>query len=155
MNKYEAQLQNSLMLKNNLEEIVRKLIVSIFLTFVVLVSLVAEVFALTASEVFEKTSKSTVIVIASDSSGKDIAFGTGVVLPNGKVVTNFHVVTDATKLRVTFEKLTFFATIEKSNKQRDLCTLSVPGLNANPATVGTSKEIKIGSKVYAIGTPKV
>lgn len=75
-------------------------------------------------------------------------------MPDGDVVTNCHVVKGASRLTVRVGQIERPATLRYSDWDRDVCALSSSGLNAPPATVGSSKTLKVGAKVYAIGAPK-
>ena len=110
--------------------------------------------AKTASEVYEQAAKSTVVVGNFDAQGKQKSMGSGVVMPDGDVVTNCHVVKGAIRLTVRVGQTERPATLRYSDWDRDVCSLSSNGLNAPAATVGSSKSLKVGAKVYAIGAPK-
>ena len=110
--------------------------------------------AKTASEVYEQAAKSTVVVANFDAQGKQKSMGSGVVMPDGDVVTNCHVVKGAARLTVRVGQTERPATMRYSDWDRDVCSLSSSGLNAPAAKVGSSKTLKVGAKVYAIGAPK-
>ena len=110
--------------------------------------------AKTASEIYEQAAKSTVVVGNFDAKGKQQSMGSGVVMPDGDVVTNCHVVKGASRLTVRVGKTERPATLRFSDWDRDVCTLSSTGLNAPSATVGSSTTLKVGARVYAIGAPK-
>ena len=110
--------------------------------------------AKTASEVYEQAAKSTVVVENIDAQGKTQSMGSGVVLTGGEVVTNCHVVKAANRLKVRIGEQAYPATLRYSDWDRDVCSLSSAGLNAPAAVVGSSKTLKVGAKVYAIGAPK-
>src|SRR6266702_8484861 len=76
-------------------------------------------FSMTASEVFEKASKSTVVVKKLDAKGKTIGLGSGVVLPNGDIVTNCHVVEGAVKITVRSSGNDYPAALHHSDWARD------------------------------------
>ena len=110
--------------------------------------------AKTASEVYEQAARSTVVVENIDAQGKVQSMGSGVVLADGNVVTNCHVVKDANRLKVRSGDKEHPATLRYSDWDRDVCSLSSAGLSAPAAVVGSSKTLKVGAKVYAIGAPK-
>jgi S1-C subfamily serine protease len=110
--------------------------------------------AKTASEIYEQAAKSTVVVGNFDAKGKQQSMGSGVVMPDGDVVTNCHVVKGASRLTVRVGQTERPAALRYSDWDRDVCALSSNGLNAPSATVGSSKTLKVGAKVYAIGAPK-
>ena len=121
-------------------------------TAVLLAAFFAE--AKTPGEVYEQAAKSTVVVRNIDSSGKAKSMGSGVILPDRDVVTNCHVVKGASQLKVRIGDKEYPATLHYSDWDRDVCSLSVAGISAPAVVVGSSKTLKVGAKVYAIGAPK-
>lgn len=121
-------------------------------TAVLLVSFIAQ--AKTPGEIYEQAAKSTVIVRNIGSDGKPKSMGSGVVLPDRDVVTNCHVVKGASQLIVRIGRQEHPATLRYSDWERDVCSLSVPGIDASAVVVGSTKTLKVGAKVYAIGAPK-
>ncbi|MBM4181533.1 MAG: serine protease [Betaproteobacteria bacterium] len=110
--------------------------------------------AKTASEIFEQASPSVVVVYGADAKGKKQSQGSGVVLPGGEVATNCHVLKGALDYSIHYSNKTYPATIRHSDWDRDVCSLTVPGLNAMPATLGATRNLKVGQRVYVIGAPR-
>jgi hypothetical protein len=108
----------------------------------------------TATEVYEQASASTVIVKNTDTLAKKKSSGSGVVLSDGQVLTNCHVIKNATVLTVHTLHKEYPATLQYSDWARDLCSLAVAGLDAPNALLGQSTTLKVGAKVYALGTPR-
>jgi len=109
----------------------------------------------TASEIYEIASKSTVVIRKLDAKGKIIGFGSGVVLPGGDIVTNCHVVEGAVKISVRCYGKDYPAILRYSDWERDVCSVSATGINQNaPITMGSTKRLKVGKPVYAIGSPQ-
>ncbi len=86
--------------------------------------------------------------------------GTGVVVhPGGFIVTNYHVVKDATHLRISFEKSIddriYDADLLSYVEEEDLALLKIRGTDKEFATIpmGTSSDLMIGERVLAIGNP--
>jgi len=126
---------------------------AMFLLATVLIAPI-DALALSANEVFEKASKSTVVVTALDASGKPVMLGTGVVMPGGEVATNFHVIEKADRIAVSFQGKQYPAEKINADKARDLCSLVALGLSSTPIELGSTRELKVGARVYAIGTPR-
>jgi tetratricopeptide (TPR) repeat protein len=129
------------------------------ITVQAILCIVAGLFALqvqakTPSEVFEDASRSVVVVYGLDAKGNKQSQGSGVALPGSGVATNCHVLRDTPNYSVTYRDKTYPAKIRHSDWDRDVCSLSVPGLNAKPATLGATHNLKIGQRVYAIGAPQ-
>jgi tetratricopeptide (TPR) repeat protein len=110
--------------------------------------------AKTPAEVFKEASKSILVIKTYDDKAKLVSSGSGVVFDKeGSVVTNFHVIERAVKLIVIYDSKEYPATVKYADRIRDICALSVPGLNASPASLGETATIEVGSRVYAIGYP--
>ena len=74
----------------------------------------------------------------------------------GHVVTNFHVIQGANAARVTLsDQSTWKAALVGVFPDRDLAVLRIdaPAEKLKPIAVGTSKDLQVGQKVYAIGNP--
>ena len=74
----------------------------------------------------------------------------------GHVVTNFHVIRGANSARVTLaDGSTWPATFVGRAPDRDLAVLRIfpTGRTLKPILVGTSKDLLVGQKVFAIGNP--
>jgi len=83
--------------------------------------------------------------------------GTGFVWDNaGHIVTNFHVIQDATGAKVTLaDQTTFDAKVVGFFPDRDLAVLRIdaPKDKLPPLAVGSSRDLQVGQRVYAIGNP--
>ena len=83
--------------------------------------------------------------------------GSGVVLDTeGHILTNQHVVQNADYIQVTLaDKSKFKATVKGVDSVNDLAVLKIeaPPDRLVPIPIGTSKNLKVGQKVYAIGNP--
>jgi tetratricopeptide (TPR) repeat protein len=113
-----------------------------------------DVAAKTAAEIFEKVSAGVVIVQVYNEKGKNIGLGSGVVLPNGDVATNYHVIENAIRIKVYQGGKDYQAVLRYSDRDRDVCSLSVPGMKTVSVVEGGTKTLKVGSRVYAIGNPE-
>ena len=74
----------------------------------------------------------------------------------GRIVTNFHVISDASRLEVTLaDHSTWKASLVGAAPDRDLAVLQItaPAGKLQPITVGESKNLLVGQKVFAIGNP--
>lgn len=81
--------------------------------------------------------------------------GSGFVIdPTGHILTNYHVVEGARQLEVTTsDKKKYRAEIVGTDPQHDLAVIKIPERSITPATLGDSKNLVVGQKVYAIGNP--
>lgn len=74
----------------------------------------------------------------------------------GRVVTNFHVISDASRLEVTLaDRSSWKAVLVGAAPDRDLAVLqiSAPANKLQPLKIGDSTNLLVGQKVFAIGNP--
>jgi S1-C subfamily serine protease len=74
----------------------------------------------------------------------------------GRVVTNFHVISDASRLEVTLaDQSSWKAVLVGAAPDRDLAVLqiSAPANKLQPLKIGESTNLLVGQKVFAIGNP--
>ncbi len=83
------------------------------------------------------------------------AAGTGIIVSsNGYVLTNKHVIEDASKIYVVLDNGTIYRDVElvATDPLNDVAFLKIPDVSDLPAvTLGDSKTISIGQQVIAIG----
>jgi len=81
--------------------------------------------------------------------------GSGVIIrPDGHILTNFHVVEDAVKLRVTlFNGRHYEAEIVGTDAETDLALIKIDIDNLTAASFGDSDEVQVGQWVLAVGNP--
>jgi S1-C subfamily serine protease len=85
------------------------------------------------------------------------ATGSGIVINNnGTILTNYHVVENAVKVQVSFQKgQNVEAKVIGKDPSHDLAILRIPtdGLTLHPLTLGNSSTAQVGDPVLAIGNP--
>jgi S1-C subfamily serine protease len=83
--------------------------------------------------------------------------GTGFIWDEkGYIVTNFHLIQNATGARITLsDQSTWDAQLVGAEPDKDIAVLKIDRSDAPlvPIPVGTSKDLRVGQKVYAIGNP--
>lgn len=79
--------------------------------------------------------------------------GSGVVVAKGYVLTNYHVVEDASMLEVTSGNNTYSATVAGYDESLDLAVLKVDDLPLEPVVLGDSDALKVGDWAICIGNP--
>ncbi len=81
--------------------------------------------------------------------------GSGIIIsPDGYIVTNNHVVENATKVTVgLYDKRTFDAKIIGTDPLTDLAVIKIDAKNLPTAYLGDSDALKVGQWVMAIGNP--
>lgn len=91
------------------------------------------------------------------TSGSTTSLGSGVIIdPKGFIVTNWHVVKDASKIDVFFAKTkkTSEATIVGMDRKTDIVLLKVaPPHGLEALDLGESDGLRVGDQVIAIGNP--
>ncbi len=117
-------------------------------------------------DVFRKTSPSVVHITTLESQRDFFSVnvqqvprgtGTGFVWDeNGHIVTNFHVIQGGSGARVTLaDQSTWKASLVGAFPDRDLAVLKIdaPKDKLPPILVGSSRDLVVGQRVYAIGNP--
>ena len=83
--------------------------------------------------------------------------GSGIVLDTGgNILTNAHVIANASQIQVTFsDGKTTAATVAGSNPTADLAVVhvTVAASSLHPVPLGDSSAVRVGDAVYAIGAP--
>ena len=83
-----------------------------------------------------------------------VSYGSGFILKDNYILTNFHVVEDATEVTVSLsDRREFVAEIVGVDPLSDLALLIVDGENLPQVRTGDSDELKVGDWVVAIGSP--
>jgi S1-C subfamily serine protease len=116
--------------------------------------------------VFKAASVSTVHITTLESARSFFSLdvmqiprgtGTGFIWDErGHVVTNFHVIQGANAAVVTLsDQSTWKAALVGAFPDRDLAVLRIdaPKEKIRPLAIGSSKDLQVGQKVYAIGNP--
>jgi S1-C subfamily serine protease len=114
---------------------------------------------------FKQASKSIVHITTSEV-GRDFSFneaevdvgsGSGFIWDeNGNIVTNYHVVENANRFKVTLADQSVWDAVPiGAAPDRDVAVLrvSAPANRLQPLLIGTSRDLEVGQKVFAIGNP--
>jgi S1-C subfamily serine protease len=88
---------------------------------------------------------------------KELGVGTGVVIvEDGTILTNFHVISTAQRLEVTFfDGLESSAVVISTMPENDLAVIKPQKIpdDLQPATMGSSSNLQPGDEVVAVGFP--
>ena len=85
---------------------------------------------------------------------ESVSYGSGFILKDNYILTNFHVVEDATEVIVSLsDRREFIAEIVGVDPLSDLALLKVEGKNLPQVNAGNSDDLKVGDWVVAIGSP--
>lgn len=119
-----------------------------------------------AIELFQEISPSVVYITSIELrrnfftlNAYEIPKGTGsgfVWDKEGRIVTNFHVIEDASRVHVTLaDNTTWKAVLVGASPDKDLAVLqiSAPSHKLKPIPLGESGNLLVGQKVFAIGNP--
>jgi len=81
--------------------------------------------------------------------------GSGFIIDHdGHVLTNYHVIADAQRIEVTLHnRKTYRASIVGTDRSHDLAVIQIKAPDLQPMTLGESRNLQVGQKVYAIGNP--
>ncbi len=83
-----------------------------------------------------------------------ISSGSGVIFSaDGYIVTNNHVVQDADRLEVAYNKKTYEANLVGTDPSTDLAVLKIEEKGLPSIVVGNSKDLQVGEWVIAVGNP--
>jgi S1-C subfamily serine protease len=81
--------------------------------------------------------------------------GSGFIIDKeGHVLTNYHVIAEARQIEVTLHnRKKYRATVVGSDPGHDLAIVLIKAPDLVPMTLGDSRSLQVGQKVYAIGNP--
>lgn len=83
-----------------------------------------------------------------------VSSGSGVIYSqNGFIVTNNHVIEDADQIEVIHNKRSYKAEVIGTDPSTDLAVLKVESGNLPNITLGSSRDLKVGEWVLAVGNP--
>ncbi|WP_036303089.1 trypsin-like peptidase domain-containing protein [Methylotenera sp. L2L1] len=119
-----------------------------FVLLVVLMSLTHTASALDQAKVL-KSLQSVVMIRGYNSSG-GLAYGSGVVVAENKVITNCHIFRSTKAPWVTRGEDTYEIDSVQADRWHDLCLVTAK-LPFTPAPIGSSANIKRGQEVLSIG----
>ncbi len=113
--------------------------------------------AFVTSTVVQKSESPFNLFGGGETQRQGQATGAGILIDgNGTILTNYHVVENAIKVTVSFEKdKTVNAQVVGKDPSNDLAILRIQpdGLTLHPLTLGDSSTVQVGDPVLAIGNP--
>ena len=122
----------------------------------------AEDGALTTPEIVQKAQDSVVeivteLVVTGNYMQQYTTSGAGsgvIITEDGYILTNNHVIEDATSITVTLHNgESYPATLLGLDEQLDIALLKIDAKGLTPATIATSSDLLVGQTVVAIGNP--
>jgi len=115
-------------------------------------SIITSVQALPTDALLQKVTQHVVKIHVSLTNGND-GTGSGVVIAKDRVVTNCHVIANASSIRVIANGESFQVTGIVPDWRHDLCLVAVQEMTLPIATMGSSKHLQYEQAVFAIGYP--
>ncbi len=81
--------------------------------------------------------------------------GSGVILSeDGYIITNNHVISNATNIKVTlYDDTEYPATLVGADRQSDVAVLKIEATGLTPPAIGNSEDLAVGQSVLAVGNP--
>lgn len=136
---------------------ITKMVVIIILLNSVITNLHSQTAQKTPRDIAKSAFLSTVLLTMEDVNGQPLSLGSGFVLDNGVVVTNFHVIENSkggiVKIIGDPKKYKISGIIE-IDKKNDIAILSVSGLIAPKVKIGDYSTVGVGDNIYAVGNPR-
>lgn len=93
----------------------------------------------------------SIVMIRGYQETGGLAYGSGVVVADNKVITNCHVLRKSKQPWVSRGEDTYSIVSVKADAWHDLCLVSTFGLPFKPARIGKSTDLKFGQEVVAFG----
>lgn len=111
-------------------------------------------FSFSAAEIYKYNVDSVVSIEVRTTYG--IGYGTGFIISEeGYIVTNYHVVEDASKVSVTlYDESVYTADVIGYEESNDLAVIKIePKGEIESLVYGVSSDLQVGDDVYVIGNP--
>ena len=108
--------------------------------------------AIPADELVSELSKSVLRVKVKLPNGST-GLGSAVVIAKNEVITNCHVVNDASNVAVIINGEAHAATAIKADWHHDLCMLTVENLDVPAVKFGASKDLQYDDSFFTVGFP--
>ena len=128
----------------------------IFYTVIVLIFVASNALALTPEEIAETALASTALVSMTNTAGQSY-FGSGFVIGDGQIATNYHVIEGIASGTVQLVGETTkhpIISVIASDKSHDLAIIEVTGVSAPALALGDSDIVQVGQSVFVLGNPQ-
>lgn len=113
---------------------------------------------LSLKQIVNKNTAAIVSILAMDSKVETKAFGSGFIIsPNGKVLTNYHVIEGAASIKVVLENHNeyYVKSVLNYSKEKDFAVLQLEdAINLPTVELGDSDSVEIADDIVAIGNPE-
>ena len=113
----------------------------------------AEIYAQNVSAVVSISNEATTNVFGQVTA--TASSGTGFIISaDGEILTNYHVVKNASKLIVTMNNgESYNATVIGYEEDNDVALIKIDATGLTPVSLGKSSDLRVGDEVAAIGNP--
>jgi Do/DeqQ family serine protease len=92
--------------------------------------------------------------LGGGGSTQQVGSGSGVIFKSdGYIITNNHVIEGADDIEVVRKKKTYKASLVGRDPSTDIAVLKIDEKNLPAISIGSSKDLKVGSWVLAVGNP--
>jgi putative serine protease PepD len=106
------------------------------------------------SSIASRLLPSVVEITVGDATGDPAGTGSGVVISaDGYIITNDHVVGDASQIKVSIGNRDMDARVVGTDPDNDLAVIKATAADLTPAQLGSSSKLRVGDPVIAIGSP--
>lgn len=141
-------------MEKRLESRLRSLSCALILIFFIVAATSAE--GVSIPDIVRKCGPAVVMIFRQE--GDQISsMGSGFLVdPTGIIVTNFHVVRNATSIWVKLISGEIYRVVKivNLNKDKDICLIKIEGFDLPYVILGNSNEVAIGENCFAIGNPQ-
>lgn len=102
-----------------------------------------------------RVTPAVVNIVSKGATGYQLSGGSGVIVSSGGyIITNNHVIQDATRIEVTLNnRQTYQAAVVGKDPQTDLALIKIEEVNLQPLSYGNSDLVDVGEWVLAVGNP--
>jgi serine protease Do len=112
-------------------------------------------FALNAQEIYQKVSKSVYTIYTVNFYDRSPeSLGSAIAVTDHILATNCHVALTGNYLGIVLDNEFKLGTIFFRDVSRDICFVEVPGVVFTPIKIRSTKDVKVGEQVYAVGNPE-
>lgn len=105
--------------------------------------------------VYAKCKTSVVTILTFDKNRAPLSQGSGFIVSNGRVVTNYHVLAGSTSASIIFSdgSMTLLKAVIAASRPKDLVIVEAETGNRSPLILGDELQLKVGETIYTIGAP--